>query len=69
MKKLFAIFAIATVITSCNDTSNETDATADSIKAAATADSLAAIKALADTAQAPIVDSANTMNADSSIKK
>ena len=70
MKKLFAIFAIAAVITSCNDTTTEgTDATADSVKAAATADSLAAIKALADTAQAPVVDSTNTMSADSSIKK
>jgi len=57
MKKLFAIFAIAAVITSCTDTTQGTDAAADSVKAAATADSLAAIKVLADTAQAPMVDS------------
>ncbi len=69
MKKLFAIFAIAAVITSCNDTTEGADATADSVRAAATADSLAAIKSLSDTAQTPVVDSTNTMNADTSIKK
>jgi len=69
MKKLFAIFVIAAVVTSCNNTTEGTDAAADSLKAAATADSFAAIKALADTAQAPVVDSANTMTADSTIKK
>jgi len=69
MKKLFAIFAIASVIVSCNDTTQGTDAAADSVKAAATADSIAAIKALADTAQAPALDSANTLKTDSTIKK
>ena len=69
MKKLFAIVAIAAVITSCNDTTEGTNAANDSIKAAATADSLAAIKALADTAQAPIVDTANSMSIDTTVKK
>ena len=69
MKKLFAIFAITAVILSCNDTTEGTGAATDSIKAAATADSLAAIKALADTAQAPIADSANIMNVDTMIKR
>ncbi len=69
MKKLFAIIAIAAVITSCNNTTEGTDVAADSLRAAATADSFAAIKALADTAQAPVVDSSNTMKVDSTIKK
>ncbi len=69
MKKLFAIFAIASVIVSCNDTTQATYAAADSVKAAATADSLAAIKALSDTAQAPIIDTLNSMNADTTVKK
>lgn len=69
MKKLFAIFAIAAVITSCNDTTEENNAAADSVRAAATADSLAAIKILSDTAQAPVMDSVNVISPDSSGNK
>ncbi len=50
MKKLLAIFMLTAFITSCNDTDTKAAAESDSAKAVATADSLAAIKALADTA-------------------
>jgi predicted small secreted protein len=68
MKKLLAVIAIAAIVTSCNNTSEGNDVAADSIRAAATADSLAAVKALADTAQPPVVDTTNTMKADTTIK-
>ncbi|MEO7766918.1 MAG: hypothetical protein ABIS01_05805 [Ferruginibacter sp.] len=49
MKKLLAILTFTAFIVSCNDTETTSGASADSARAAATADSLAAINAMADT--------------------
>lgn len=53
MKKLFSILAFTAIMTSCNNSDSKTAAAADSARAAATSDSLAAIKALADTMKMP----------------
>ena len=55
MKKLFAIFAVAAIVSSCNDTKTKTAADSDSARAVKTADSLAAIKVVVDTTAKPMV--------------
>ncbi|MCW3089292.1 MAG: hypothetical protein JWP81_361 [Ferruginibacter sp.] len=65
MKKLLAILAVTAFMTSCNDTDTKSSASSDSAKAAATADSLAAINAMSDTTKA--MDT-TMMKADSSAK-
>ncbi|MEP7142258.1 MAG: hypothetical protein ABI707_05275 [Ferruginibacter sp.] len=61
MKKLFSIFAVTAIITSCsNSTDTKSGADSDSARAAATADSLAAINAL-DTAKKPMDTTAMPM--------
>jgi len=66
MKKLFAILTLTAFITSCNDTDTKAAAESNSAKAVVTADSLAAIKALADTA-AKTMDT-TTIKVDSIVK-
>ena len=67
MKKLFAVLAIAAIITSCNDTGIKAAAESDSARAQATSDSLAEIKKPTDTLLVP-EDNATTNTMDSSIK-
>lgn len=70
MKKLFAILIVTTIIASCNDTDNKAAAEYDSARAAATEDSLAAIKALADTIKRPMDTSISAVpNKEDSLKK
>ena len=66
MKKLFTILTLTAFMTSCNDTDTKAAAESDSAKAVATADSLAAIKALADTVT-KITDT-TTIKVDSIVK-
>ena len=49
MKKLFAILAVAATLSACNDTETKSSSESDSLAAAATRDSLAAIQAMPDT--------------------
>ena len=58
MKKFIAGFAMAALFTACNDTTTTTASEADSATAVATADSLAAVRALSDTAAKPLNDGA-----------
>ncbi|MEO6549212.1 MAG: hypothetical protein ABIN94_14515 [Ferruginibacter sp.] len=66
MKKLVAIFSVAAFMISCNDTETTSSASTDSARAAATADSLAAINAMADTSNRTM--DTTMMKADSSMK-
>ena len=54
MKKLFSILVITVLLSSCNDSEIAEGVESDSAKAFATADSMAAAKALADTAVVPM---------------
>lgn len=67
MKKLFAILAVTTMISSCGNTDAKTDAETDSTNAAVTTDSLAAIQPSLDTTAKPLMDS-TMMSADSTKK-
>ncbi|MBC7887170.1 MAG: hypothetical protein H7Z13_04730 [Ferruginibacter sp.] len=67
MKKLFAMLAVTAIMVSCNDVETKSAADLDSARAAATADSLAAINALADSTMKPMMDS-TLPKMDSSMK-
>lgn len=67
MKKIFSTLAIASMLCSCNNTATPDEMESDSARAAFTADSLAAEKALADTSDK--YEDTITTKIDSSEKK
>ena len=69
MKKVFVIFAVTAIITSCNDSATTSSTESDSARAANTADSIAraANQALEDSARNHTMDTA-TANIDTSTK-
>ena len=67
MKKTFLTLAIAAMLCSCNNTATPDALDSDSARAAVTADSLAAEKALADTSDR--YEDSTTIKIDSSKKK
>ncbi|MEO6722602.1 MAG: hypothetical protein ABIN67_19685, partial [Ferruginibacter sp.] len=56
MKKVFAILTIAATLFACNDTATTSSSDSDSLAAAATRDSLAAIQATPDTTMKTMPD-------------
>ncbi|MEO6733365.1 MAG: hypothetical protein ABIN01_19235 [Ferruginibacter sp.] len=68
MKKLFTILLLSSLITACDDAAkHEAAADIDSVKAATTTDSLAAIKVTTDTLKIP-GNGGSTKSMDSSMK-
>ena len=59
MKKFYSILVGAILISSCNDSETNVGVESDSVKAFATADSMAAVKALVDTTVG-LIDSIHT---------